>query len=159
MSEQQPAYDAEAVWQAIGDTLTNQAETAAANPVLLERMVDLSRFAWARAGEYATTEDALMHVRGDWPYRISNRATGEEMRVRARYGGGLEASTDNGATWQRIARPGASPVIGLGVHRKAIEKGFAANPASRGQATETADLDTVRELARRGAAINAASGR
>lgn len=98
-----------------------------------------------------------MQVHGDATYQVFDNANGIPELVRSRYGGGMETSTDNGATWQRIARPGASKVIGLGIDRKALEKGFAANPAARSQDMTTPSTDVISEMARRGAAINAAN--
>ena len=126
---------------------------------IIEQQCDPFRPVWKRLGEYPAFEDALKDVRGDANHRIVNSETGETTLARSRYGGGLETSTDNGATWRRIKRPGATPVIGLGINTRGLERGWYARHPNPDEFIHNPSVDVIADLAKRGAAINAANKR
>ena len=114
---------------------------------------------WQPIGTHETFEDALKAIYGDAMYRITDTETGAATQVHAIYGGGLQASTDNGATWQRIKRPGASPVIGLGINRSPLERGWHTRTPNPDEFIHNPSVDVITEMARHGAAINATNKR
>lgn len=130
---------------------------------ILEQARGAFPIVWARIDTFDTVEDALKQVRGDAQHAITNSETGEMRIVRSRYGGGLEMTSDNGKTWQRIKRPGAmsgdTKPGDLGIRSRPLQRGWYTRPVDDRDDMTMPAMDAIERMARRGAAINAANGK